>query len=98
MNGRQAAKAAAGRIEELELRVAELEHVNSLYAHDVKEYNETIQQMIAGGSPCPYCEEHLECQLEAKDGKGCEQWWLQYPTEGGVNDAEAGEQSGKETV
>lgn len=88
MNGRQAAKAAAGRIEELEQRVDELERANARYAHDVKDYNDAIQHMIAGGSPCPYCEEHLECQLEAKDGKGCAEWWLQYPTEEGVNNAD----------
>jgi len=80
MNGRQAAKAAAKRI-------SELEYVNMMQARDIKDYNEVIQHMIAGNSPCDYCEECNECQLEAKGGKGCAEWWLRYPEEGGVHDA-----------
>ena len=72
MNARQAARAAAKRIEELE-------HVNALQAADIKMYNEVIQHMIAGASPCEYCEEQAECQLEAKGGTGCAEWWLKYP-------------------
>ena len=63
MNARQAAKAAAKRIEELE-------DYNRRCSADIKAYNQCIDAMIAGGSPCPWCMEHEECQLEAKDGKG----------------------------
>jgi len=68
MNGRQAARAAAKRIEELE-------HVNRLCSADIKDYNACITDMIKGGDPCQWCEDLNECQLEAK-GKGCEEWML----------------------
>lgn len=80
MNGRQAARAAAGRI-------AELEYVNTMQARDIKDYNAVIQHMIEGNSPCDYCEECNECQLEAKGGKGCTEWWLRYPEEGSATNA-----------
>lgn len=70
MNARQAAKAAAKKIEELE-------HYNKLAQEDIKDYNACIESMIAGGSPCDWCEEEAECQMEAK-GKGCDLWWLRY--------------------
>lgn len=69
MNGRQAAKAAAARI-------AEMERVANLNKHDIIEYNRCILDMIAGESPCLYCEDWQECQLEAKGGKGCAEWML----------------------
>lgn len=47
---------------------------------DIKRYNECIDCMIAGGSPCQWCEDYKECQLQAKkDGKGCELWMLAFP-------------------
>lgn len=69
MNARQAAKAAAQRIEELE-------NYNRRCSADIKAYNQCIDAMIVGESPCQWCMEHDECQLEAKDGKGCSEWWL----------------------
>ena len=71
MNARQAARAAAKRIEELE-------HFVRLNTQDIKDYNRVIQDMIAGESPCPYCEEWEECNLAAKAGKGCSSWWLRF--------------------
>lgn len=71
MNARQAAKAAAKQIEELE-------NYNARCKADITAYNQCIRGMIAGESPCRWCEEHEECQLEAKDGKGCDDWWLKY--------------------
>lgn len=71
MNARQAAKAAAKRIEELE-------DFNRRASADIKEYNSCILDMIEGGSPCKYCEDYSECQLEEKDRKGCKEWWLRY--------------------
>ena len=68
MNGRQAARAAAKKIEEQEFTLL----LNKL---DIRDYNLCILSMIAGGSPCEYCEDYEECQLQAK-GKGCEEWLL----------------------
>ena len=72
MNGRQAAKLAAKRIEEME-RVA------ALNCADIVDYNKCILHMIAGGSPCEYCEDLEECQLQAKGGTGCGEWMLKMP-------------------
>ena len=69
MNGRQAAKAAAARI-------AEMERVAALNKQDIISYNKCILDMIAGESPCLYCEDWQECQLEAKGGRGCAEWML----------------------
>ena len=82
MNGKQAARAAAKRIEELEITCARM-------MADIKRYNQVIDSMIAGGNPCEFCEDLKECQLEAR-GKGCDLWMLSYeddqdPTEFGEN-------------
>ena len=69
MNSRQAAKAAAKRIEECE-------RVMALNKADIQDYNRIILDMICGESPCPYCEDWNECQLDAKAGKGCSEWML----------------------
>lgn len=71
MNARQAAKAAAKRIEDLE-------NYNARCKADIVAYNQCITGMIDGESPCKWCEEYEECQHEAKDGKGCGDWWLKY--------------------
>ena len=49
MNGRQAARAAAKRIEELE-------YVNAGQTADIKDYNACIQDIIYGGDVCKWCE------------------------------------------
>ena len=87
MNGRQAAKAAAKRIEELEFVVAG-------QVQDIKDYNACIADMIAGESPCLWCEEYPECNLEAKMGRGCSNWWLRYRKgpDGGKWGADDGQQ------
>ena len=69
MNSRQAAKAAAKHIEEMEYAI-------SRYIIDVKAYNQCILAMIHGKSPCEWCEDRGECEQEAKDGKGCGDWFL----------------------
>ena len=71
MNARQAAKAAAAHIEELE-------DWNARATRDIKAYNACIDSMIAGGSPCAFCEEDRtgECTNENRGGKGCADWWL----------------------
>ena len=69
MNSKQALKAASKHIENMEYSI-------SRYVIDVKAYNACILAMIKGESPCQYCEDHEECQLSAKDGAGCEDWFL----------------------
>jgi len=72
MNGRQAAKLAAKRIEELE-------HYQREASMDIKAYNGCINSMIKGGSPCDWCDFAIECQREEKTaGKGCEEWMLAF--------------------
>jgi len=69
MNARQAAREAAKHIEKIE-------DFNRRCTRDIKAYNACIDGMIAGETPCKWCEEYDECQLEARDGKGCDLWWL----------------------
>ena len=91
MNAKQAARAAAKRIEELE-------DFNKRCSSDIKWYNNTILAMIGGKSPCDFCEEHRlgECSLETRvaNFNGCEEWWLmKHPIEeegGTVEDESSG--------
>lgn len=69
MNGRQAARAAAKKIEEMNVTLG----FNRL---DIVDYNKCILHMIGGGSPCDFCEDIEECQLEEKGKKGCGEWML----------------------
>ena len=69
MNGRQAARLAAKRIEELE-------YYNARCKADITAYNAVIEALIRGESPCRWCEDIEECQLEAKNGRGCAEWML----------------------
>lgn len=66
MNARQAAKAAAKRIEQLE-------DFNRRATADNKAYNLVIEDMIHGKSPCPWCLEFDECEDKTH---GCENWSL----------------------
>lgn len=71
MNARQAAKAAAKRIEEME-------HYNAKCKADIQAYNHIVLGLIAGGfDPCPWCEENADCERPLK-GKGCSEWWLTF--------------------
>lgn len=71
MNGRQAAKLAAKKIEELE-------HYNAKCKADITAYNKVIWGLIAGNlNPCDWCEDNNECSL-AEKGKGCSEWWLTF--------------------
>jgi len=70
MNGRQAARAAAKQIKELE-------GYNSLCKLDIIAYNECILGMIAHRSPCDWCQDQDECREEGKDLTiGCDMWML----------------------
>ena len=69
MNAKQALKMASKHI-------ADLEDFNRRATIDNKAYNKVIEGMIRGESPCPWCNDYQECQLQAKDGKGCEDWFL----------------------
>jgi len=63
---------------------------------DIKFYNQCIDGMIRGESPCPYCEDYQECKLVAKDGKGCSSWWLAFDL--GKEDKEAENENASERV
>jgi len=90
LNGRQAAKLAAKKIEEQEYMLGR-------YKQDVIDYNACIQGVIAGMSVCGWCEEHEECKLDAKDGSGCAQWWLRYRKEDRADAGEGVPASGAES-
>ena len=84
MNGRQAAKLASIRIEDLENTVAK-------QTQDIKDYNSCIIDMIAGKSVCSWCEENRldECDHASRGSAGCDKWWLKYrqpEPEGGDQD------------
>jgi len=86
MNGRQAAKMAGQR-------VMELERILALNKADIVNYNLCILSMIDGKSPCDWCEDQQECQLQAKGGTGCEEWMLRMPRPengGAVDEAASG--------
>lgn len=69
MNGRQAAKMAAKRIEELE-------HYNRMAAADIKDYNRCIDGVIAGQTTfCDWCADKDECDKQEK-GTCCGEWML----------------------
>jgi len=90
MNARQAAKAAAKKIEELE-------DYNQRSSADNKAYVQTIHSIIEGKSPCEMCEEHRLGECEHPDcymGKGCSEWWLRmdvYDNSVKGEDADVGE-------
>lgn len=75
MNARQSARAASKQIEALEQRIKEIEHVNRLNKADIVAYNQCIDSMIAGGSPCEWCYDNQECTKEEK-GSGCNEWMI----------------------
>ena len=84
MNGRQAAKLAAKRIEDLEL-------YNAQCKADIVKYNRCIDSVIAGEKTfCDWCEDKEECQLEAK-GTGCHEWLLTFDSVNEEDDADDSE-------
>ena len=74
MNAKQSLRAVARHLEEATASLMRA-------TQDIKAYNQCIDHMIAGGSPCDYCEDNPECQLEAK-GRGCDMWMLRWGPEG----------------
>lgn len=74
MNAKQSLKIVSKRLANVEAVLAQAQA-------DIKDYNYCIDGMIKGESPCKWCEEEPECQLEAKGGKGCDLWWLRYRKE-----------------
>ena len=64
-------------------QIADLEFINQMNQADIVSYNQCIDYMIAGGSPCEFCEdfngdcEHPECR---EAGKGCPDWMLRMKT------------------
>ena len=92
MNGKQAARAAAKRIEEMEHTIAQ-------YKQDITDYNAVIEEMISGKSPCSWCEDVGECILDANGNVGCTEWMLRFrkpgsQPEGGELDGEEGKAAG----
>jgi len=83
MNTKQALKKVSQRLTDLEDTLARAEA-------DIKAYNQCIDGMISGQSPCDWCEDRQECQLESK-GKGCDLWMLRYPADPDPAPASAGE-------
>lgn len=96
MNARQAALRAAKLVDEVTKQNTELASMNANQAADIKAYNNVILAMIGGESPCPWCEEEKECKLEAKGGKGCQEWWLKWPERGDADDSQGVHASSQE--
>ena len=60
-------------------QIADLEFVNRMNAADIKSYNQCIDYMISGGSPCEFCHDFTgDCSNPERReaGKGCEDWML----------------------
>ena len=71
MNARQAARAAAKHIEDLE-------HYNAMCKRDIVAYNRIIEGLIAGNlNPCDWCDEQPDC-APSNQGKGCKEWCLKF--------------------
>lgn len=74
MNQRQSLKAASERIEALEQQIADLLQENMIHRADTAQFYDCIEGTVDGESICKWCNDHEECQLQAKDGRGCKEW------------------------
>lgn len=61
-------------------RMNQLEEMIPAMSKDIKDYNSCIDDMIAGGDPCKWCEDYPDCTSEKK-GRGCPDWMLRWPKE-----------------
>ena len=67
MNAKQSLKAAAKRCEDLE-------HQIMLNIRDIRLYVQCIHSMINHGSPCEFCEDKDECEINGKNtDAGCDE-------------------------
>ena len=73
MNAKQSLKLVRKALEQQQT-------LNAMAARDIKAYNECIANMIAGGSPCEYCEDKAigECEHPEKQPHGCDNWMLRW--------------------
>ena len=80
MNAKQSLKLCSQQLLDTEATLARA-------SRDIKRYNDCIDSMIQGGSPCDWCEDARECgRVEKAEGKGCDQWWLAYEEEQDAED------------
>ena len=93
MNAKQSLKAAAKRCEEME-------HQIMLNIRDIRLYVECIRGMINHKSPCEYCEDRDECEINGKDiSMGCDDWMLKlWRTNEVVKDWQREVMAGKKQV
>ena len=77
MNAKQATKKMDRYM--LVKQIADLQFVNEMNKADIIDYNRCIDYMIAGGSPCEFCEDYeKDCDHpDCRDaGKGCADWMI----------------------
>ena len=97
MNKKQSMRKMIENLEEenrmLVKQVSDLGDFNKRCSADIRGYVQNTFAMIAGKSPCEFCEEHRLGECEHKDCEmknGCDGWWLRTdmlevspPAEGG---------------
>lgn len=98
MNAKQATKKMDRYM--LVKQIADLTFVNEMNKADIVSYNQCIDYMISGGSPCEFCHDyeqdcdHPDCR---ESGKGCADWMLRMKTPEEVLTGGSGENEPSET-